>query len=255
MRSHLPALSDFGTAIVFIGVFGELVIASKAGRVETDLRQENDSIISHTRDRAAKAEQAAAEARERSLNIEAENIRLRTELEQAISESRSKQTELEVEQRKTAEAQTRAIKAQEALNRSFTRFAKRSGDRLLDSHKFVDRLKEIPKFNVEIWYRPNDAEAETFSEDIERALRLAQWPVSRREQKAGEALDGFVLARIQGIMWFFQNAEDIEPRRGGNFALALVTSMPFGMTFGSSTVAPELPANTIVVVIGASVKQ
>jgi hypothetical protein len=46
IRPHLPTLSDFGTAIVFVGVLGELVVSSKSGRVETDLRDENKTIVS-----------------------------------------------------------------------------------------------------------------------------------------------------------------------------------------------------------------
>ena len=53
-----------------------------------------------------------AEAIERAANLESGNLQLRTDLEKATAESTRRQTELEVEQRKTAEAQESAYKAQ-----------------------------------------------------------------------------------------------------------------------------------------------
>jgi hypothetical protein len=67
---HSSLLGDIGSAMVFVGVFGELVIASKSGRIETALREENAKVISETAERAAKAEQAAAEANLERVKLE-----------------------------------------------------------------------------------------------------------------------------------------------------------------------------------------
>ena len=59
---HLTVLGELSSALVFGGVLGELVVSSMSGRVETALRAENEAIIEATRERAALAEQRAAEA-------------------------------------------------------------------------------------------------------------------------------------------------------------------------------------------------
>jgi hypothetical protein len=69
---HSSSLGDLGDAMVFIGVFGELVVASRSGRVETALRDENAKEIGETNERAANAERGAAEANLARVKLEAE---------------------------------------------------------------------------------------------------------------------------------------------------------------------------------------
>jgi len=73
---HSSWLGDIGDAIVFVGVFGELVVASKVGRIETALREENAKVISETEERAAKALERAANAERAAAEAKLERIRL-----------------------------------------------------------------------------------------------------------------------------------------------------------------------------------
>ena len=59
---HSTVLADIASTMVFGGVFGELIVSSKAGQVETDLREENDFIIGGLYERVAQAERATADA-------------------------------------------------------------------------------------------------------------------------------------------------------------------------------------------------
>jgi len=88
--------------------------------------------------------------------------------------------ESQLERQATARAQKESADAQLALSQTLTVFASRLGDRVLDVGKFVGELKDKPKKIVEIWYKPDDIEAERFSDDIRRALQSIGWPVSAR---------------------------------------------------------------------------
>ena len=58
---HSIVLFGIGSTMVFGGVLGELIVSSKAGRVETDLRDEVNIVVSAANDRAAQAPVSRAE--------------------------------------------------------------------------------------------------------------------------------------------------------------------------------------------------
>jgi uncharacterized protein YjeT (DUF2065 family) len=72
---HAEQLRQFGGFLVIVGVVGELWIEVRASRVETDLRGEYNSTIEATRERAARAEQAAAEADLKRIKLESTLVR------------------------------------------------------------------------------------------------------------------------------------------------------------------------------------
>jgi hypothetical protein len=68
IRAHAEQLRELGGLLVIIGVAGEFGIGRRSSKVETDLREETNSIISaaderisETLDRAASAERQTAE--------------------------------------------------------------------------------------------------------------------------------------------------------------------------------------------------
>jgi hypothetical protein len=62
LHAHIEPLHEFGGLIVVVGVVGEFCIASRERSLETDLRDESNSAIAETLERATKAESEAAEA-------------------------------------------------------------------------------------------------------------------------------------------------------------------------------------------------
>jgi hypothetical protein len=49
--------------------------------------------------------------------------------------------------------------------------------RIFDTLRFAGALDPHPKATAEIWYQPQDGEAEDFAKSIERALVLANWTI------------------------------------------------------------------------------
>jgi hypothetical protein len=159
-------------------------------------------------------------------------------------ELRDFQLRIEGEQQKTAEAQKEAAQAQLALSQSLFAFARRAGDRVLDSGKFIDGLKDKPKRTVEIWCRPDDTEAERFSEDILRAVMSVGWPASVRVFNLNDVLGKMSLGKVAGITVFSRDAADQRV-----FTPLLLQGLRFGGQ-AVGTTAPELAKDTIVVVVG-----
>jgi hypothetical protein len=140
---------------------------------------------------------------------------------------------------KILEAKKEATKAQLQLSM----FARRSGDRVLDSSKFVEGLKGHAVKTVEIWYKPDDTEAERFSDDVCRALKSLGWPVSVKPLSQNE-LGGYPLVNPRGIVMFSRHIEDSEP-----FPMLIPESLQFGGSTVSTT-ARELPDGKLVIVVG-----
>jgi len=125
------------TAIVAIGVGGEAVFGVKHWLLSRKLRT-----ILNAEEQKSRAE--IARLYEKAGELESTNLLLRTDLERAIGETHSKQTELEVEQRKTAEAQERASRAQLELSQSFGLYVSRSGHRVL-------KVKELTRISHQVF--------------------------------------------------------------------------------------------------------
>jgi hypothetical protein len=123
-------------AYIVVLVVTALVVAFFTWFTWDSGNQVQDAIRIEADARIAEANNAAAQANERSVRIESSNIQLRTDLEHSIAESRTKQTALEVEQRKTAEAQEKAARAQLELKTHVERVALQSGPRIL-SDRFL----------------------------------------------------------------------------------------------------------------------
>jgi len=152
--------------------------------------------------------------------------------------------ESQLERQATARAQKEAAEAQLALSQTLTVFASRLGDRVLDVGKFVGELKDKPKKIVEIWYKPDDIEAERFSDDIRRALQSIGWPVSARELKPDDRLGGMSVANQQGILVLSRHIED-----GSPFSMLILKGLLFGGGAAATTTG-ELPENKLVIVVG-----
>lgn len=148
-----------------------------------------------------------------------------------------------------AAAQRETTEAQLALRRSFSLFARRSGERILNVNAFADLLKSQPQKAVEIRYKPDDTEAESFANDLCRALQIAKWPASKHGLKVGDAVGGMSLWTLSGIT-VFGNAQDDEK----SFMLSLLHALPFGTLQAVATLAPELPKDKLIVVVSVRVK-
>lgn len=64
LYAHNNPLHQFGGLIVIVGIMGEFCVASQERKVESDLRDENNSTITSLHDRATKAELELAKIRE-----------------------------------------------------------------------------------------------------------------------------------------------------------------------------------------------
>ena len=62
VEKHARLLEQAGGLLVIVGVAGELLVSRRAASVETDLRDISNAMLASALERAAKAEQAAAEA-------------------------------------------------------------------------------------------------------------------------------------------------------------------------------------------------
>ena len=249
--SSLVTLANWGIAISLLLGFTFTVIAIKASGRKDELVSVEELKKSG---QIADTMKLAGDANERAAKLEAGNIALKTELERATAESRSKQTELEVEQRKTAEAQEKAARAQKELAGNLSSFALRSGDRVLDFQKFADGIKDVSKLSVEIWYAPNDEETDSFSYDIQRALNIANWRVSRRTLTPEDSLAGIRVATIKGMLFFFGDERDMHSTTFDGFMWAILKAIRFGAVSQAATTAPEVPKGAVVLIIGPRVK-
>jgi multidrug efflux pump subunit AcrA (membrane-fusion protein) len=166
--SRLITLANWGIAASLLLGFAFTVITIKASGRKDELvdieERERSARIANSMKLAAEANERAALANERAGVLESGNLRLRTDLEHAITESRSKQAELQVEQRKTAEAQQEAAKAQLEYSRYVDEVAKQQKPRGVDRDKFVEALRDKPKRPIGLLYNPNDSEAFWFAQ-------------------------------------------------------------------------------------------
>jgi hypothetical protein len=154
-----------------------VLIRAKDEQLATDLKNKDVSI--------SVADQNAADAKAKTTQLEHDNLQLKTDLQIATADSRAKQAELATEQAKlateqrtTAEAQREAAEAQLALKEHLERVAKRQAWRSLDSKSFVEALQGKPKAKVQIWYKPEDAEAQALAREIYSCLIQANWVAS-----------------------------------------------------------------------------
>jgi hypothetical protein len=172
------------------------------------------------------------------------------DLATAKTELASKQTELAEEQRKTAEAQEEAAKAQLELNKAFSLYVRRGGHRVLKTDELTKLLVGRSKRNVGIWYKPDNDEVRRFADDAYLAFHNSGWPVSMRQYKDNESLGGITLGNVKGVMLASPNPADVV---GLDSFLMIVLRAQLMGGAGTSTTAPELPADTIVIVIGPEV--
>jgi hypothetical protein len=161
------------------------------------------------------------------------------------AELRDFQLRIEAEQQKTAAAQEGAAKAQLELNQSLRAFARRSGDRVLNFSAFVESLKGQSAKPVEIWYKPDDTEAERFADDLNRALKDIGWPASVRPVHSNDRLGSISSpAKYRGILVVSRHIQDASP-----FLMLILKSVLFGGQ-GAAMEAPELPDDKLWIVVG-----
>jgi hypothetical protein len=73
-------LGFLGAGLVAIGVAGEFQIHTKAGKIETDMRDTTRKLVSIVEGEAGKANERARKAKERAQKLENENLKLRERL-------------------------------------------------------------------------------------------------------------------------------------------------------------------------------
>ena len=73
-------LGFLGAVLVAIGVAGEFQIHTKAGKIETDMRDTTRKLVSIVEGEAGKANERARKAKERAQKLENENLKLRERL-------------------------------------------------------------------------------------------------------------------------------------------------------------------------------
>jgi hypothetical protein len=184
-ESHLPKrpnaslviLALLGTALIVIGVAGELYVDVQAGKIETQIREANDNLL-------GLIIQEAGDAKTSAVGAASAASQLRADLNDARVKSEAAQIRLEKEQQKTFGAQKEAADAQLALKGYVERVAGQAISRRLDNDVFVKGLKGKPKGSVIIWYKPEDDEAYMFARQVYRWLGTplesggAGWEVS-----------------------------------------------------------------------------
>jgi hypothetical protein len=182
---HLPKrpsvwlliLGLVGTALIVIGVAGELHVDVKVAKVETDIRAANDALLGliiqeagTAKSSAEGAAEAASGAKESADAAQRYTEQIRADLEVATKAARKAESELAAEQRQTAEAQEKAAHAQLILETYVSVFSKNLTARRMDCRRAIEQLKHTTKGSVEIWYEPDDEEATDFASQVYRCL-------------------------------------------------------------------------------------
>jgi hypothetical protein len=182
--ASLLILALLGTALIVIGVAGELYVDVRAGKIETQIRVANDKLLGLIIQQAGDAKTSAIGAASAASQAQQDARQLRTDLNDARVKLEAAQIRLEKEQQKTFEAQKEAANAQLALKGYVEKVAGQAISRRLDNDVFVKGLKGKPKGSVRIWYKPEDDEAYMFAQQVYRWLGTslesggAGWEVS-----------------------------------------------------------------------------
>ena len=232
-----------GALLVILGVTGEVGFTFWSFKVESEIKSTNSNI-----ERVLKKEiqMLGISATEAAGAADRAN-----ELVDKIGKSASataRQLQTAEERERQQESKTEA--AQKELNRLLFLFARRSGERVLDTTKFRDLLIGKPKRTVIILYKP-DTEPQRFADDLYRVLDGLHWPVLCRPFTANEKFDDVPLDDVQGIMLFSSERSDI--LSSDNFGKWIIKSMLFGGGV-LATLMPQLAPNTLVVVIGSMIR-
>lgn len=154
---------------IFVGItvlaaFGLFVTQRNANNKETQLVRVQDEL--------SEAKESLASLR--IADVEGGNLQLRGDLQRATGEAKSKQTELEVEQRKTAEAQIEAAKAQLALKEHLEELRRETAWRRLDVQAMKDSLTKFAGTQYAI-RSPNDPECSRLVFFLDSALQNSGW--------------------------------------------------------------------------------
>lgn len=134
-------------SVVFVvaGVSGELVIDSKLGTLETNVQDANES-------RVSQLNWDASQANERASALEKSTQQLKTDAENAHKDAETERlARVNIEARVAFRALSDAVKKQIA----------------------DDLRPKVSRQSVEMYFNNNDAEAELFADDIQRALSQA----------------------------------------------------------------------------------
>jgi hypothetical protein len=164
----------------------------------------------------------------------------------------------------TIEARDANTRAETAFNQA-TAAVKRGNPRIIDTAKFLGRLKGKPKRTVTLLYHPDDTEAYMFAEQITGALRRGGWkateprpiPASGGNKRVPNAPGQIRYGTMAGVGMTFvaKNVRGmLVDDRSAFQALSLAVSS--SLMFGPPAVAwaerddPALPDGTFLVVIG-----
>jgi len=188
-------------------------------------KQVSDENIAKANAVAETAKAAAAQANERTQNLEQENIKPHTDLENATAESRQKQTELTLEQQKMAKEQQKTASAQKdaaqtLLSAQFNLQQMRSlltPRRLISGRnreRFMDVLKGKPVATIEIIWQGDlfIGEPRQFAEDIAEALKEAGWTISKIQGVLiASDPDPLDVKEVAGLKIVVRNVNELPP--------------------------------------------
>jgi hypothetical protein len=149
-----PPRAAVGDLLVTAGVFSEVLIAFVIAGIARRVDAYAEADTAKALERAAKAQEEAGLANERTSQLESGNIALRTDLEKAKAE---------------------AAKAQLELRRYIDQVDRKAGARRLDREKFLEQLTNKPTGTAFVTYKPEDVEAFQFATAISAMLREAGW--------------------------------------------------------------------------------
>ena len=183
IRQHEERIASAGTEIAQLNVKANALNA-EAERAKADREEASRQI------EVAKAD--AAKAKQKTEELEQQNIGLRTDLQNAEARASVERQKVANLERETAEARRKQAEAEQALLELQERLKRRH----LDANQqavFLQTLRAHPAGTVELEFNTSDDEIEDFAMQLRDLLQAAGWTVEFMPAVAGGTWRGIVI--------------------------------------------------------------
>jgi hypothetical protein len=176
-----PSRAALGDLLVTVGVFCEVLIAFVIARIARRIDAYGEADTATALERAAHADERAAEANRLTEQERLARVKLEAELRNQVEDERIARFEMEES----------LLRQREAINRKF----QRTGNRTLDPVAFHAALKGKPTAQVLVLARMDDGESHNFGWQIWYALnRLGTgWSAEIKELQPKEGWTGMIV--------------------------------------------------------------